>query len=470
MKVSRRDLILRYGPAALMAIPIFRATRGFAAEEPPIRRMVTFFSSSGVRQDIFWPTGSPGNYSDGGYSVEGTSLAPLEPFLDRVIIPRGIKNDHGPGDGHDAGSVSVLTGDYMRDPDGGTGSQYARGPSLDYHLSETVGASSPERMLLTGTRLQVNRVSKWISYDENGRYRDYIQNPYTLYDRIFSHIVHSRCDGAASAQEALERVRVRRRSVLDTVLEETKSMRAAYGMGRRERNKLDQMQQGIRDIERRLADPDSVASAFDAVRCESVRSAFESADQVADRDDNFPELLSLQLDLIALAFELDITRVATISLSLGGSGGAPMRWLSWQDANGDARPIEASHHNVSHGTQRGVENYREKLKVIDRWNFEQFAGLLERLDAIDEGDGTVLDNSLVWYASDVGNGHNHSVYDMPFVIAGRAGGGLPTGRYVEFADQPPHQRLLSKFLAIMSGEDAARWGREASTLNGPLEL
>ena len=84
-----------------------------------------------------------------------------------------------------------------------------------------------------------------------------------------------------------------------------------------------------------------------------------------------------------------ITRIATISLSLGGSGGAPMHWLSWTDANGKSQPIEASHHNVSHGPERGIADYMPKLQVIDRWNFDQFAYLVGQLKSISDGPGTL---------------------------------------------------------------------------------
>ncbi len=463
MRTTRRDLFLRWGPAALLAYPVLRATRGLGQAPTGPKRFITFFSSSGVRPDVFWPVGEPGRHSSGSYSVRGTSLEALEPHLAKILIPKGIEIDRGPGDSHDAGSVAILTGDYLRSTD--VADTFAHGESLDGLLSRRIGGDTPEPLLVLGTRLEVNRISKYISFHEDGSYRDYIQSPYTAYDRLFRHLVDDSCGGDAASAD-FERARFRRRSVLDAVLAQTHAMTTAYGMNAGERAKLERMQDGIRSVERRL-DETVAVGGLTAERCSAVRSQFDDP-TVPNSDENFPELLRLHMDLVALAVELDLTRVFTLSLSLGGSGGAPMTWLQWEDAGGVRRPIEASHHNVSHGTQRGVENFSEKLQVIDRWNFEQFAYLAAALDAIPDGDGTALDNSVLWYASDNGYGKTHDKVNMPFIVAGNAGGAFPTGQYVEVSGSPPHQRLLMTFLRAMGIDDIDVFGREESSARGPL--
>jgi hypothetical protein len=230
------------------------------------------------------------------------------------------------------------------------------------------------------------------------------------------------------------------------------------------------MEESVRSVERRLppeAAPGMPAPPPTGGGCAAVKAAMESATKVADSDANFPRLLKLDMDLMALALELDITRVITISLSLGGSGGAPMRWLQWQDSAGKLAPIDDGHHNVSHGEQRGVANYLPKLKAIDRWNFEQFAYLVGKLKAIGEGGSTALDNSILWYASDNGEGHSHTATTMPFIIAGRAGGALRSGRYLTFAGQPNHQRLLTDFSNKL-GVETAGFGRPGAASGGSL--
>ncbi|MGH1348750.1 MAG: DUF1552 domain-containing protein [Nannocystales bacterium] len=111
MPVSRRDLLLRFGPAALLVSPIVRSaqpTRAGGNISP--RRFITFFSSSGVHQPFFWPTGNPGTAASSSYDVTGTSLEGLAPHLDDIIIPRGIRMNRGGNDSHNEGSCSILTG------------------------------------------------------------------------------------------------------------------------------------------------------------------------------------------------------------------------------------------------------------------------------------------------------------------------------------------------------------------------
>ena len=199
--------------------------------------------------------------------------------------------------------------------------------------------------------------------------------------------------------------------------------------------------------------------------CEAAKTTFETDPRVQNTDRNFPELLKLNIDLLALAVELDVTRIITMSLSLGGSGGAPMTWLEY-----NGRPINASHHNISHGLQRGVQDHLPKLEIVDRWNFQQFGYLLDKLKAIQEGEATALDNSIVWHASDVSDGEAHTTTDMPFMIAGRAAGALKSGRYEVFEGNPQHQRLLLTFAHLMGQEDLTYWGLQEPSEGGPLML
>lgn len=274
----------------------------------------------------------------------------------------------------------------------------------------------------------------------------------------------SACGSLPDSRSAEALANLRRKSVLDTVRSQTAALKRLAGLDADERLKLARMEESIRSVERRLDAPPVVA---DTSSCAEVRRAMETGTPLANSDANYPQLLKLHLDLIALALELDVTRVITISLSLGGSGGAPMQWLQWKDSTGRLAPIEASHHNVTHGMQRGVANRGEKLEVIDRWNFEQFAYLVGKLKAIHEAPSNVLDSSILWYSSDVGDGGPHSSTDMPFIVAGRAGGALRTGRYLAFADRPKHQRLLTDFCNKL-GVETAEFGRPGMAAGGSL--
>jgi|GEM_PF-1703694 len=458
MPVSRRDLLLRFGPAALLVWPVVRSaqpTRAGGNLSP--RRFITFFSSSGVHQPFFWPNGSTGTAASGSYDVTGTSLEGLTPYLDDIIIPRGIRINRGGNDSHNEGSISILTG---RDQNG-ENSPYAQGESLDHFFSKNISAGLPFGSLLLGTRLQCTRPSMYISFDENGVENEYLQNPFDIYNSLFAPLVGD-CQGGGPSPELLA-ARDRRMSVLDVVSERTSVMRQRCGMGQAEAQKLERMAQSIRSIEQVL---DSIGDPVTSANCEEVREVM-TGEPVANTDANYPTILKLHLDLMVLALELDFTRVATISLSLGGSCGAPMTWLQWQDKNGNLETIDSGHHSTTHGLQRNVENHIEKLRVIDRWNFDQFAYLLGKLREVEEADGTLLDNSIAWYASDVSDGGSHSNQDMPFVVAGRAGGTLDTGYYTQFEDVN-HQQLLLSFAHKMGLTELTSWGKPGASDGGPI--
>ncbi len=460
MNVSRRDLLMRFGPGALLLLPAMSATRpiqaGGGSTAP--RRFVTFFSSSGVHQPFFWPNGSPGDAASGNYDLTGTTLEGLTPLLDKIIIPRGIRMNRGGNDSHNEGSLSILTG---HDQQAET-SPYAGGQSLDHYLGKQLSAGLPFESLLFGTRLQCTRPSMFISFDENGVENPYQQDPFDIYFSLFSPLIGD-CQGGGPSPELLA-ARDRRLSVLDVVGSQTLSMKQHCGLDGFERQKLERMEESIRSIEQVL---DNIGQPVTSANCQEVREVMEGA-PVENTDSNYPTILKLHTDLIVLALELDFTRVATLSLSLGGSCGAPMTWLSWEDENGNAQPIDSGHHSTTHGLQRDVENHIEKLQVIDRWNFDQFAYLLSKLDAVDEGDGTLLDNSIAWYASDVSDGGPHSVNDMPFIVGGGAGGTLETGRYVQFDGERNHQQLLLSFLHKMGLDDAESWGKPGASDGGPI--
>jgi hypothetical protein len=258
---------------------------------------------------------------------------------------------------------------------------------------------------------------------------------------------------------------VRRQSVLDSVLAESGALKKAFGMGSAELSKLERLETAIRSVERRLTPSSSTTGTASVSSCQAAKATFATGTPVANTDPNFPALTKMNLDLIALAVELDVTRIATFMLTQGGLSGPPMTWLTY---NGS--PLNEAHHPISHGEQRGVSDYLTKLIAVDRWNFSQFGYLLDKLKAIDEGGTSALDNSIAWFASDCADGKLHSHTDMPFIIAGRAGGEFKTGRYENVAGTPFHQRLLLTFANLMGQKSLTTWGLAANSAGGPILL
>jgi hypothetical protein len=455
---SRRSLIKGFGAAGMLAYPLLRARRANAA---PIRRFITFFSSSGVRQDTYFPNGTAGTFASGSYNVDGKTLDVLKPHLADIIITKGIQIYGGyGGDDHDNGAVALMTGNKVRDY---KQTPYALGESLDQYLGRQLGTATPEPTLLLGTRLQRDRPSKWLSFDQTGNYKAYNEDPYAVYQRLFQGVLGT-CSASPTpvANPAQDLMNLRRQSVLDSVLTESGALKRAFGMGSTELQKLERLETAIQSVERRLTTV--VADTASVKTCQTARTTFETTSPVAITDPNFPALTTMNIDLIALAVELDVTRVVTMILTQGGLSGPPMTWLNY-----NGQPLNEAHHPISHGEQRGVADYLTKLLSVDRWNFSQFGYLIDKLKAIDEGGSTAFDNSVAWFASDCADGKAHTHTDMPFIIAGRGGGELQTGRYEMLQGSPYHNRLLLTFAYLM-GQNLTSWGLADISAGGPLLL
>jgi len=156
---------------------------------------------------------------------------------------------------------------------------------------------------------------------------------------------------------------------------------------------------------------------------------------------NYPAIGKLQMDLLTMAFACDLTRVATLQWS-ASTNNRPYPWLMY---NGS--PIVDDEHILGHQPDEDTVAWG-KLAVIRRWYLEQFAYLLQTLDSIQEGDGTMLDHTVVLLGSEIARGNTHSHMDAPFILAGGAGY-FKMGRYLDYAtgeptDQQgvPHNNLL----------------------------
>ncbi|MES1165759.1 MAG: DUF1552 domain-containing protein [Verrucomicrobiota bacterium] len=456
--ISRRALLKGFGAAGVLAYPLLRARR---AEAAPIKRFITFFSSSGVRQDTYWPKGLPGTFASGSYNVDGTTLDVLKPHLADLTLTKGISIYNNGGDDHDSGAVTLLTGNKVRSP---TQTPYAMGESLDQYLGRQIGTATAEPTLLLATRLQRDRPSKWLAFDQTGNYKEYNQDPYSVYARLFQGTLGN-CAAAspAATDAAKDLLNLRRQSVLDSVMSESSALKRSFGMGSAELSKLDRLETAIRSVERRLTGP--ATGTQSVATCQAAKATFATGTPLAITDPNFPALTKMNIDLIALAVELDVTRIVTMMLTQGGLSGPPMTWLTYA-----GKPLNEAHHPISHGEQRGVSDYLTKLEVVDRWNFTQFGYLLDKLKAIQESGATALDNSVVWFASDCADGKAHSHTDMPFIIAGRAAGEFKTGRYEAVTGKPLHQRLLLTFASLMGQKALTSWGLPESSVGGPILL
>jgi hypothetical protein len=422
-RLARRT-VLRGALGAAIGLPwleAMRPRRAGAQTAPAPKRFVVMFSPNGTLPNLWTPSGGETDFT------LSPILSPLEAHRDDLVIIQGVDQQGGGGDEHQNGIGGMLTGTGLNPgPFGGQQAPpagWAAGPSVDQRIADAIGGETKLPSLELG--VQVGSADNWgrMCYRASNQPLPPEDDPSAVYARVFAEL-HT--DPAL-----LERRRLRRQSILDAVGAEY--TRVMQGLGSADRQRLDAHLTAVRDVEARL----TRHAAFGGPAC--ADPAVVALD--AQANDAFPEVGALQMDLLAMAFACDITRVASLQWSRSVSQ-TRFTWLG----------IGESHHDLSHlgdDDAAGVD----KLTRIDQWYAAQFAGLIERLKAVPEGEGSVFDNTLILWCNELGKGNSHSRKNAPYVLAGSAGGVLRTGRFLRFEGEQPHNDLLVSLLRIMGLAD-----------------
>jgi hypothetical protein len=230
-----------------------------------------------------------------------------------------------------------------------------------------------------------------------------------------------------------------RRSILDVVSEDAKTL--INKVGDTDRRKLDEYFSGVRELEMRI----EMTEAQD-------REALPDLDVPYGRIEAFREHARLMFDLLVVAFQTDATRVATFMLDNAGGN------RSYTEIG-----VKEAHHGLSH--HRNDPETVAKIEKIDRYLVEQYAYFLEKLDSVADGEGTLLDNSMILYGSALGDGNRHTHHDLPIVLAGGAGGKIQTGRRMQYPTDTPMGNLFLSMLDVM-GTPAETFGDSSGRLTG----
>jgi hypothetical protein len=212
-----------------------------------------------------------------------------------------------------------------------------------------------------------------------------------------------------------------RKSVLDFIREDSKSLTAQVGRG--DQQKLDEYFTAIREIEQRM----ERAAKMPGINAPPGVTA------PAGVPDNYGEHLRLMCDMLVLAFQADVTRVATFVFANESSN------KSYPDLG-----VNEGHHELSHHGH-DPEKIR-KVRLINQFHVGQLAYLLKKLKGIREGDGTLLDHCMIAYGSGNSDGDRHNHDDLPILLAGGGGGTIATGRHVRFKDETPVANLWASLL------------------------
>jgi hypothetical protein len=403
----------------------------FAAKSYP-KRMAFVYVPNGVNVAKWVPEKVGADY------LLSPTLTPLAPHQKDLNVISGLnhKNAFGNGDGggdHARASSTWLTGAHPKK----SASDIHTGISVDQVAANTIG----DKTRLPSLELSCDRGQEAGSCDSgyscayqfNISWRSPSQpmNPEIEPKQVFDRLFAGGSDG--ESKEARERRSQSDRSVLDFVLGQAKTLQSKLGTN--DRRKLDEYFTAIRDVERRIKMNGAMP----------VLPEGDVADLNANlnADYSFERHMRLMFDLIALSFQTDTTRIATFLVSHDG-GNRPYPFAG----------VPQGHHHISH--HRNQPDSLNKLAVIDTWHVTQFAYFLEKMKTVKEGEGTLLDNSMLVYGAGISDPNEHSHDDLPTILAGRGGGSVTPGRHIK-ADGVPMTNL---FLSLLDRMEApvARFG------------
>ncbi len=428
--MTRRQLLRALGISAGVA-PLVPALNGWATPASRPRRLLLVFSGNGMVPERFWPKGGEKDFS----FPAGNVLEPLEPFREDLVIFKGLKRKvHKLGGAHERAMGALWTGCRLNPGSQFGGGGWPSGPSVDQIIARGMPKGADFASLEVGVQPfgpgAKGGTMQHMCYAGSNQPVPSEGSPYKLFDRLFGAL-------PGADQGDFERIRAERRSVMDVVHRELTAIGGK--IGKDDKMKVDSHLEAVRAIERRLESrpPSS---------CE-IRTPAGLVD--VDANENFPMLCKLQSDLLVSAFACDRTRVASLQWSRSFS----MIRHTWLGSN-------EGHHTLSHD-----QNERSILGDIVHFYMGQLAYLLGEMKKVPEGDGTLLDNTLVVYCNELHTGWDHKAGPVPTVMAGSMGGLVKTGRYVELSDDSPlgHSNLLVSLCHAMGLEGVKKVG----DLDGP---
>ncbi|MEM1353759.1 MAG: DUF1552 domain-containing protein [Planctomycetota bacterium] len=384
-------------------------------------RMAMIFTPNGVNYEHWLPTGQGRNYAF------SPTLKPLEEVRQHVNIMTGLTldkaraNGDGPGD-HARSSATFLTGRQARKTDG---NDIQIGVSVDQFTAQQIGDQTrlPSLELGCENGRPAGRCDSGYScaYVSNIAWRDEdtpvpkMINPADVFELMFGDVGEAR-----QAGERQERMR-RRASVLDYVMQDTHRLERRLGAA--DKRKIDEFQTSIREIERRVQTAVNQADVLPAPDMEAPSGI--------PRD--IAEHMDLMYDLQLLAFQMDITRVSTLMLGTGGS-----------NRSFPTIGVKDGHHHLSH--HRNNQHMVESIRKIDLFYMQRFARFVKKMSETQDGDGTLLDHSMIMLGSGICDGNRHNHENLPIVMAGRANGTIDTGRLIQYPRETP---LCNLYMSMM---------------------
>ena len=413
-----RRTVLR-GLGATVALPLLdamvpAATAQSRTAAAPIKRFGVFYVPNGMSMPYWYPRHAPGKLD----SLPPT-LRSLEPFRDRVTICGGLDDEpanlvRGGGDhARSAGTFLTCVPYKMTN-----GADVSNAVSVDQIAARELQNETQLASLELG--IESNAMVGNCDGGASCAYTNTIawrtpttplpieNDPRAVFERLFG------TSGSTDPEARMARMR-RDRSILDLVNDELRGLGAVLGPG--DQARLDEYVEAVRDIERRITMAEE----------QSARE-LPVVDQPVGVPSDYAEHAKLMMDLLALAYQTDLTRISTFMLA--------------REVSGRAYPeigVPDSHHPLSHHQDEPAKLNR--LHLINEYHFQQFAYLVAKLDAIPEGDGSMLDSTLFLYGTGISDSNTHFHDDLPVALVGGQNAGIAGGRYVRYPQDTPLANL-----------------------------
>ncbi|MBC7924030.1 MAG: DUF1552 domain-containing protein [Bryobacteraceae bacterium] len=441
LPISRRSMLR--GAGVSLALPWLEAmvpTSAFASSKipkPPVR-MAALYMPNGVNTSAWTPQGTGRDFT------LSPTLEPLKDLKEQVTVLSNLWNEASKGgDGHYVKEAAILTCTTIKKT---PGADLSNGVSMDQLAAQMAGKQTPLPSIELGVTPVATGIDAVVGYTR--LYGCHIAwsspttplareiNPQSAFERLF------RASGPQGNTNKLDTL------LLDKVLGQARRLRTQVGVA--DRLRIDEYLSVVRSLEERLERANSPGlTAWKPLTPISAKAS------PTDQPKDHAEHVRLMLDIIALAFQSDTSRIGTFMFGNAVSN------VSFRFLEG----VSAGHHDVSHH-QKNEDKLRQ-YQLINRWHIEQYAYLLRRLSEMKEGDSTVLDNSMVLFGSALSDGNSHNPHKLPLVLGGRGGGRIASGQHLTYSEDTPLANLYVSMLDAF-GTPVERFADSTGPLPGIL--
>ena len=409
--INRRKFLRGCGTA--MSLPLLDIMLDSAKGDDDVapKRAAFFYIPNGVVQDR-WQGGS-----DGGEFVLSPTLEPLQDLKEKISVYSNLDRIKVAGtDGHAQASTCWLSSAHPRElsPAG-----YPLKRTVDQLIADETAKHTPFRSLeLSCNPYRDNKESVYfdnISWYGHGHVAKSMRDPDKVFRRLF--VVD---ENKVSS------------SILDLVLEDARCLQRQ--LGAQDLRKLDEYLDSVRSVEKQIKRVEDRKGTIEELQLEATTVPWPEMER--------HQYIQLMGDLMVLALQTDLTRVASLMV-------APERWSTPQKVDGlFEQPI--LHHSWTH--QQGDDRVRAELARLDRYHVEQFAYVIRKMLSVKEGHTTLLDNTMFLFGSGLSSGKDHVYTNLPLVMAGSAGGAIKTNRHVKSEEGTPVANLWLAMTQVMGSK------------------